>query len=639
MIEESILNSYDDAKLLDRIYRIIVTELNNFKDIYDEQENGYNYLAGDQYEHEIKEWWETQLRPTRAFNLTFPVFNRVLGDFLVNDDPMRTFPLPGGSRRTAKDIELLLDHINSPNENDSKTVIGRWALGGLIMRGYVLPRYSDERHLDGSLVFSDVDEFEVLFDHRAKDYFLDDARYMARSRWMDSDDLYHYWPQHKEKLSKLIKERDRDELWTSLTEAEVMMFDDMDFSNEKEGKYRVVEFHEKVYEKSEVAYNTKTGYAEPFSLEGKKADVYLRLNPDMKIITRNNVPIKNITTVMPGLSFILDNTHRADLQDGSYDMVAFSAYNYGRYAINNFGIFRNAKEVQDSFNEWRNEAEAAAKKEADPQTIGDKSKLDNWQDIENFGRMPGLRMWTKDGANIDEALKGLETTPRTQQTASSKAIEMMLMDAEFLHKVLGITPNLEGMAENAQENASLYAQKVRQAKISLEVMYHNFSKSKTRLYNKIIRIAQENYTTERHFLITKPDITTGQYAQQELVLNKKSGNKILNDMTIGRYQAFASTVEHNPTARALRFMQKREVAALIAEWFGPAAIPPEWLLGESDLGDIDVVIARIYEVLKAQSAQAQQDEALGVTDALQNLTQKQLAMLQPDSPKGPGEKN
>ena len=619
------LNTFEDSQLLARIYRITQTELNLFEDIYNEQEDGYNYLAGDQYKNEVKEWWETQLRPTRAVNILFPVFNRVLGDFLINDDPIRAFADVGGDPRTANMIEKLIDHMNSPNENDAKTLLGQWALSGLIRAGFVYPRWSNERRLDGSVVIGNVDEFEVLYDHRARDYFLDDARYMIRTRWMDADEIYHWWPQHKTELSSLIIDYLKMGIWDGLTEAETSMIMDGNFINEKDGKYRIVEFHEIVYEKGDVAYDPRTGEVEPFALEGKKADVYRRLNPEKRIITRNNIKIKKITNVIPGLAFILDKPYNADIQDGTFDIIKFSPYNYARYSINHFGLFRNSKEVQDSFNEWRNEAESAAKMEADPQKIGDKAKIENWKDLENFSRMPGLHVWAKDNAPLDQTLRLLDERANRNQ-GSGKAMEMMALDSEFLQKVTGVTANLEGVSENAQENASLYAQKVRQAKVALETMYHNYSKSKTRMYNKAVRIAQDNIDTERYFLINVPNKITGQMEQQEFGFNIQQGNNILYNLGVGRYQVYISTQEHNPSARALRFLQKRDVAQLLAQWYGPASVPPEWLLGESDLGDIDVVIQRIYQVLQAQATQAQQDEAIGVTGALQDMAAKNLQL-------------
>ena len=612
------IQSKDKADTVTRIYRITNNELNTFSTEFDEYEDGYNYLAGEQYEHDVKEWWKTQRRPVRAHNIIFPIFNRVLGEFLLNDEGMKVYPLPGGTQRIAYIFQQLIEHANEQNNN--KYVLMNWALAGIIKRGFTYARFSNEKAVDGSLVFTNLDEFEVIFDHRAKDYFLDDAAYVIRSRWMDEETILNTWPQHRSQLKELLADRERNEFWGAIEADTSQMMNNRDFVNEREGKYRIVEFHEFEYKEAEVAYNPLTGQAEIFALEGKKADLYLKMNPDVRIITRPNQKIKKITTIIPGLNFLLDEKE-ADLQDGQYDIIPFSAYTYSKYVINNFGVFRNAKEPQDSYNEWQNESEALLKKTVDPGHIYDPARFQNPQDIENFGRMPGLNLKLNDGEDPNKAIK-INEIPQLPFAADQKMQE----EIELLWKITGVPANLQGMDQTKQENASLFAQRVNQAKISLQVLYHNWIRSKQRLNEKKIRLMQENYKTERYFLITSPDPNTGSLKQEEIIINQRIGNMVINDISNGRYKVFIDEMERNPTAKALRFMQKMELAQILVQWYGPQAIDPEWLLGDSNLGDIDKLIQNIYASMQQMSEQGQQAEAIEVTKQLQEMAQKQLQL-------------
>lgn len=617
--------SNNDERTVARISKIFLSEMDVFQKEYDEYEDGYNYLGGNQYKPEIKEWWISQRRPTRAFNLVFPMFNRVLGDFLLNQSPLKPYALPGGTAQIAQVIGQLIE--NSDEENEARSVRAVWALAGLIKRGFAYTRYSDERHLDGSEVFSVLDEFEVMFDSRAKDYYLDDAEYIIRSRWLTPEQILAAWPEHKSKLKPLMRDRNTPEFWNSISTDTAQIMDNVHYSNEREGKYRVIEFHEMDRRTAEVAFDTRTGNAEIWSLEGKKADIYLRTHPDTKIITRHNQKIKRIINVVPGFNYLLDEKD-ADIQDGTFDIVPFSAYTYSKRVIDNFGIMRNAKEPQDSFNEWLNESENAVKKASDPGYTMDESKIKNAKEVKQFGRMPGLNILVEEDADINSAIK-VNDIGQMPFAAENKVQEKF----EFLQKITGITSNMQGRNESKQANASLFAMQVKQSAAALETMYSNWNRSNKRIYNKRIRVMQENYSNERYFLINAKNADTGAVEQQELIINQRIGEMVLNDITLGRYSVIMDTSDRTPMAKTIRFMQKTEIVKMIAEMYGPQAIDPEWWLGESDLGDINKLIARINATLMGQAEQAEQAEAFDITSGLQDLAKKQYEFENADTSK------
>ena len=47
-----------------------------------------------------------------------------------------------------------------------------------------------------------------MFDSRAKDYFLDDAKYVIRSKWLCTDDILHSWINHRLKLKKILRDKE-----------------------------------------------------------------------------------------------------------------------------------------------------------------------------------------------------------------------------------------------------------------------------------------------------------------------------------------------------------------------------------------------------------------------------------------------
>ncbi|MFQ5433612.1 MAG: hypothetical protein ACE5FD_01940, partial [Anaerolineae bacterium] len=163
-------------------------------------------LAGEQFDKAQLKWFEQVRRPARVFNLIFPLFNSILGDFLLNDDKIRVYPLPGGDAQVAASFEDLLDHTNM--QNDARSRLAEFALCGCVKMGFMFPRFSNEQELDGSLVFDGIDEFEVLFDSAATNYFLDDAEYMARSRWLSKRQILYHFSHLKKELEPLLIDRE-----------------------------------------------------------------------------------------------------------------------------------------------------------------------------------------------------------------------------------------------------------------------------------------------------------------------------------------------------------------------------------------------------------------------------------------------
>ncbi|MBC8461573.1 MAG: hypothetical protein H8D67_26660, partial [Deltaproteobacteria bacterium] len=585
------------------ITRRWLAELDKFKSHYDEIEKGYLYLAGEQFDKAQLKWFEQVRRPARVFNLIFPLFNSILGDFLLNDEKIRVYPLPGGDAQVAASFEDLLDHSNM--QNDSRSQMAQYALAGCVKMGFMFPRFSNEVELDGSLVFREVDEFEVLFDSAATDYLLDDAEYMARSRWLSKRQILNRYSHIKKELEPLLIDREDENFYDreGVDQNNTVLYDNFNICNLREGKYRLIEWHEKKYEDVEV-FVKRDGTSAIWTLEGRKADLFRKLNPDGKIVKRED-EIKTITTIIPGLNYFITEK-RADIQDRTFDIVPFSAYNYGRRTYKNYGIFKNSLGPQDDFNSWQNQQNAVMNKAINPGNTYKPSAMENPKAVELEGNAPGVNYQVKGEFDIDKVIKQNETVQLPFAPAQLAAER-----GEVLKKIIGITPNMMGGQDTKQENASLFAQRVRRGQVALQILFNNFSRSKRRLYNKQIRIMQENYTTTKFFLIT----TVDKENIRQRNLTEEYGANILNDIRKGRYEIVADDMERNPTAKNLRFMQKSDVVQTVLTMFGNVGIPPQAIsyilqsiLSESDLGDVNQFIQSFSQV--AQQGQAEQGDQM-----------------------------
>ncbi len=607
----------EETKRIARISDLFIQEYEVWSGIYDQIEEGYHFLAGEQYSEQRKKYYEAKRRPTNVFNMIFPIFNQVLGDFFLSDERMKTYPKAGGDPMVADAIESILDTIFL--NTDAKDELGSMLLAGMNRMGCAYPRYSDEREIDGSVVVGEVDEFEILFDHRAMKRFAEDAGYLMRSRWMTREQILRSWPHHKSKLAGILEHK--DEYLNSLDVSEEMSrnWTHRYFTqqHQKDDQYRIIEYHEKVYEETEVALNTETGESEILKLKGPKLDLFLKLHPEMDVVERR-VQVKKVTEIIPALNYHLDHKD-AELQDGKWDYIVFFPYHYGKMTHRGFGLLQNAIGPQKHLNDMENTNLDILNKQANVGPNLKPSEIENYEQFIQSGQEPGFALEFIKTANIQDAFQQRKAPqiPTGHKELSEKALD-------FLFKVTNAHFNFMGGSQTANENASLFAQRVRQASKNLVVADFNFRACKRRIAEKAIKLVQQNIPVPKLMLYYDRAFVERTTPMQQFAL----ADRILNDPILDEYKIGYDDLERNPTAKAVRFLEKLELTRLFAIelQLGPASIDYDWLLADSDVGDIDQLKAKIELVLGAQMQEAQQAEAQQVTNNILEMARKKQAL-------------
>lgn len=616
--------SDEDAKLhkVGLITKIVENEWSIFQQKkWLTQEKGYDYIASRQYSPDEKAYYESQKRPTNVFNVAVEKFNFILGDHFVNDVKQRVFHKAGGSPQTAQAWEDILYHYHSVN--DYRMEIGRTVLAGWIGLGALYVRWSDEKDIDGGIVYSNLDEFDVMWDSRARDYFLDDAKYMIRHRWMAVGDIKKEWPEKQRQIADRIEDMEDSDYMYQRSDWEITAASDPKHCDKKNGKYRVIEFHEKVYEDTEIAVEPETGEANIFNLQDKRRrDMFLKANPKIKIIT-SRADVKKITTVIPALAVHLGE-RKADVQDGRYDIIIYHPYPYGRTTIDHFGLSKIIEDPQNFLNDMMNRKLDIMNKTANAGSEILEDAYHNSEDAKRFGAAPGLLLRKKMG------FQGQKTYERFDPPQSDPSTSEMLQEAKYFMDIISsTTENMVGRQETSNEPASLYAQRVAQGQIKFAVPTYCLNGVKQRLNQKMIALGQSNIPTNKLFLIL--DKKTGD--SKELYVNLQAGDEILNNLNVGEFEVVVEDSNKNPTAMLVRNERKMQIVQLLTGLLGPmaaAAIDWDWLLGDTDLGDMTQLIERIKKVIQGQlDAQAQQG-AIAQTQSILETAKTQADAISPE---------
>lgn len=603
----------DDQKseLLREVFEVVNHEMREFNGAWTESENAYRYLAGEQKLPKEKEWFTTQDRPQYAYNLVFPRFNQVMGDFLLTNIKRKVYPAPGADGKMAEIFQKLLDNIY--HQKEIKWELINTALAGVCKMGYAYPCIDNEFDIEGDVSVKNISEFKVVFDSRAEHPLLDDAAYVARLGFGDVIDIPNMWPEHRSKLKELLdirEDNDNYRAWIErLQPREQKWVLHHDVYDKREGKYMIIEYHRFEWKPTTIFTDLMTGVSEPWieDIDQRKKDTFLRLHPNHKFSERV-AKIKVVTTVIPGLNFVAEH-YEPVLQDGTYDILKYSFYPYSKHALGNFGIFRNMQDAQDAFNEDENEKRHILRWHASSGYMYRPEMLHNPQDVELYSTRPNQNYAINSSApnvSLDQIMK------RNEPSGNPDAIMRMAQDSsELIDRVSGFSSNfLFGQTQTSNENASLFAGRVQQTQQTFQIGYSAWARFNQRLDNKVLKLIKMVYTTERVVMITIP----GSADPETLLLNFQYLNQKINDVSQGSFRSIVDEQNQTPTMRLLRFRLKSELINLITNLIGPSAvgvIPWEWYLRDSvDLGDVEPLIANLQAFTQQSGAQGEEEEAI-----------------------------
>jgi hypothetical protein len=92
----------------------------------------WNFMIGNQYTKEQRDYFETIRRPSNVWNLIFPVFCRLLGEFLMTYRNVHVFPETIGDPRSAASLQKILEDLHIRGDFDQE--LAATYLSGLVKR-------------------------------------------------------------------------------------------------------------------------------------------------------------------------------------------------------------------------------------------------------------------------------------------------------------------------------------------------------------------------------------------------------------------------------------------------------------------------------------------------------------------------
>lgn len=607
-------NNPDKFAELERKVKLWFSAVDRFSNFFAEIEEGFKFVLGDQFSDEkLKLWRDVYKRPTDVYNLMLGPFNTILGDFYQNHQKDLIFPEVNALPEIAEKLTDVISHYKYKGEYDYH--FSRTLYESLIKIGYIQAYWGNNNDLTGGLEWSNIPNEDVVFDVEGRHRFLDDGRFIARQKWIEPKFIKLYWRDKWDLISDALKYRaSGDYLSGNDNETYHKMMTSQNTVDERNGLFRIVEFHEMKSEESIIAVNLVN--QDTKVITSKKMQRLYERNKNFRI-TEGVKKVKYISNFIPGLNITLDEK-KAELQDQRFDIVMLSAYNYGRFRMDSIGIVKNMKGPQESFNNWVNRTQDVLNKQLNTGLITKRGYWEQPELLERYGAEPGIKLYAKEDAPAEISRLIHKMDPPKYPFAEDK---MANNAYEFLYKIIGLTPNQMGFAETKQENASLYQQRVQQAKIALVTINMNIRYAKQRVNQKAVDIIQMDLPENKYFILTNRENLT----QQEFIANQRVGNQILNDFSVGKYMVLPDMEDRDPIHQQIKAMQKMELTLAVDRLLqSPAAQVYDfrWLLEDVNLGNIDVFIKNIENYLQGKIDQEALASAFGINQNILNLAEQ-----------------
>ena len=600
----------DQIERMSTIVQCYTNALEQSMEEYEEMERGYDLLMGNHYTDAQISYYKKLKRPTNVWNIFLPVFNHVCGEFIVTKNRMKAYGFWGGTPAIAKIYDKICRYIQI--QSDYKLTMLKTYVEGLIKRGWSTIEFNNHRELEGSCNVYHIPNNEMMFDSRAQEILGMDGKFQIRTKWMDSPTILNTWPQWKSELKPILMD-ETESRFLATDNPDMSTWRSSEFVDMANGQYRVIEFQWRDYRDADVLINPMNGDREILQLDEAKRQLVMKAMPQWRIVRGRNVPVVMKTYVIPGISKFLDETEN-EIQDGMFNYFPFSAY--AAYAPNfreHFALTRNGIGPQLDFNDRKNRELDVLNKQANTGIVVKPSAIENWKMIKNRTSQPGLEIEVKTGHNTRDVFQRID--PIKMPSAES---QLATESFTLFHKIMSITENLQGQTQTAQENASLYAQRLQQAQKALLPINLHFQSMEDALWNRGIKLIQRFYTAQKTFPIV------GAKDVELLIINEQKENgTILNDITVGKYAIVPSTEATNPTIQQARFLMKQELVNSIAKLFGneaaAIAIDPEWWLEDVDLGDLSGMIARLKQVQSFMANGMQRAQAMAEVQSIMQM--------------------
>lgn len=590
-----------DTDLVSRVTSIDVRLNQKFKTIHDDMVRNYNMVVSDsQWDIKSKEKLNSQGRPALAYNLISPPIKILSSIERGSRKKLVAQGLTANDYGMAKTISHTMQYfLDKTNFDYHKSrafldaIISKW--------GFLYNNWSYEDDPEGSFIVQAINPLRIKFDFEFTDISLKNSSYLVDSDFLTFEEiLTKYALNNKELQNAIIGEArnhfsysDADSkkhvttLMTRLFSAVTDWFTNDRNSqyynrdlrteghwfNSENGKFAVVEAHERRLSRKLIFYDPDTNQNIDITTNVLNPDGYTEDREKVKLILKKFPKAKDprwehekelwITAVCPALNVVLYDKPYA-VQNGNFLYTPVFAWNFSNDLSRSQSIVDELIDPQSDYNKRRSTMlEQIMRYSAKGYIIqGDaiNEYMDEWTNpkIGGFKRINNINSYREE----------------VGQAVSPDLIRDAQESKGLIPEISLINNAMRGMQESAAEPAKAYLAKRDQTVASLQHIFDNLNFGAIQIGKNCLAHIQKFCTEERIIRITEDE-----NAQSEDVVinqrmpiissNGKLAYKIINDVSIGKYDIQISSTPYGATAREIDYIKTVDMLSFVSK-FNPA---------------------------------------------------------------------
>jgi len=563
-----ILKLYRDAKLAEEKEREIWLKCFAYVN---------NWVDGElgQWSTEARAKLKSQNRPIISFNEIRKFVNRICGAQRQSKADEKVYPRDDKSDYLIAEIMTdLLKYVSDVNNLDiERAKIFRDMI--ICGRGYSKCEWGDELDPLGEVTVRRINPFRVYVIGDHERYDLTDRDGVIEEVPMSKDAMIARWPEFEDEIGDLSTEGETSDSFkfegTGTEDYGLAGGVSRDFIYDKEAqKIIVLRCQKYKWIDAQFIVNEATGErtAVPDGLKKKDVEAAVEL-----AIATTGVPHKlinkRIKTVQISYSAgrIMLSNERSEYQH--FDITGYFAYtDNGRIT----GIVQDLLDPQDEKNKRHAQIIHILGTAAKNSFFGKKGAVD---DVEAVERRLGM---TGQYIEVNGIPRDAVTPITSDLTAVPAIVNMDLAATAEMKEISGLgDASLGQVPQGVKSGRGIQALQGPGETIISEA-FDNFFVSRKIEGKKIIEIMQKNYTTERRVRIlgdynpnyippemeqaVASGLVSVEQGQKIITINKQIGEKVWNDITVGRFDLVIDHVASNPTARRAEHLDIMNMMAL-----------------------------------------------------------------------------
>lgn len=531
-------------------------ELNQWRDLRDTSEENYNYVRGDQWCRYEKQKAKLEKKgvPVLNLNLILPVVVLILGYQIQHRYDLKAYPI----RQTPQFLADLITRLIKYTGIKSNLVheLSMTTIDALIANigGYLCIDWTNEFDPLGDFRIRRESPFYHLRDSGNDHYDINYGEHHLRTKWLSKSNLLSMYSDRKSEIESFTRFKSKrnnwidniSELYAKITKKKEPS--QLDYVNEKDGLYRVVEMWEMERKEQKVLMNLKNDkmLELPENMLNKVGQL-LADRPNWIITDLKRKELK-VTSVLGGTELLVKKQNY-DIQIGKFPFFNIFTHWIDGEPLSNV---ENLKDYQDEHN----------KRSGNILQILNSTANSGWW----VKQMGDGEMSTK----IEELIvggskfgfigtyKGNQPPQKIDPNQLPHGHQYMDMASkEGIRETSMIGENIKGMQESAGESGRAIQKRLDQGSMALQSFFENVRNSYRLMGDYQVKAIPKKFTSERIL-----DITVDEGNHESFTVN----SSVIDDITKGDYDVTLSEVDTSPSSKTQKFMEMSAMAA---------AMPPE----------------------------------------------------------------